>query len=350
MSVQKESSNIIRLAHGAGGILQEELIKFIIKDITIKKISNGIGVEELDDGATIPLKDYNQEIVITTDGHTVYPIFFPGGDLGSLSVCGTVNDLLMMGAEPIAITSVIIIEEGFKFDILEKIIHSFNLKAKEANIAIIAGDTKVMPHGSLNEIIMATTGIGIKDKQIKILDNGLKIGDKVIITGSIGDHGTAIMASREGLNITTDLISDLGFLLEINNALKDEIKNNYIHAMKDPTRGGIAGSLNDWAKKSNVGIFIEEEKIPIKKQVKAICDMLGLDPYNIASEGRALLSVDSKFADIILQKIKSTQIGKGAEIIGEVRADNPKKVLLETIVGGTRFIDMPLGELIPRIC
>ncbi len=350
MSSQKESSNIIRLAHGAGGFLQEELINFIIKDIAIKKISNGIGVEELDDGATIPLKDYNQEIVITTDGHTVYPIFFPGGDLGSLSVCGTVNDLLMMGAEPIAITSVIIIEEGFKFDTLEKIIHSFNLKAKEANIAIIAGDTKVMPNGSLNEIIMATTGIGIKDKQIKILDNGLKIGDKIIITGSIGDHGTALMASREGLNISTDLKSDLGFLLEINNILGFEIKNNYIHAMKDPTRGGIAGNLNDWAKKSNVGIYIEEEKIPIKKQVTAICDMLGLDPYNIASEGRALLSVDPQFAEVILKKIKSTQIGKGAEIIGEVKSENPKQVLLKTIVGGTRFIDMPLGELIPRIC
>jgi hydrogenase expression/formation protein HypE len=350
MSIKKESSNVIRLAHGAGGVLQEELIKFIIKDIAFKKISNGIGVEELDDGATIPLKDYNQEIVITADGHTVYPIFFPGGNLGSLSVCGTVNDLLMMGAEPIAITSVIIIEEGFKIENLEKILHSFNLKAKEANIAIIAGDTKVMPNGSLNEIIMATTGIGIKDKHIKILDNELKIGDKIIITGSIGDHGTALMASREGLNISTDLESDIGFLLEINNVVKSEIQNNYIHAMKDPTRGGIAASLNDWAKKSNLGIFIEEEKIPIKKQVKAICDMLGLDPYDIASEGRALLSVDPKFADTILHKIKSTKIGKDAEIIGEVRADNPKKVLLETIVGGTRFIDMPLGELIPRIC
>jgi len=350
MSMKKESSRVIRLAHGAGGVLQEELINFIIKDIAIKKISNGIGVEELDDGATIPLKDYNQEIVITADGHTVYPIFFPGGDIGSLSVCGTVNDLLMMGADPIAITSVIIIEEGFKLDTLEKIIHSFNLKAKEANIGIIAGDTKVMPNGSLNEIIMATTGIGIKDKLIKILDNGLKIGDKIIITGSIGDHGTALMASREGLNISTDLKSDLGFLLEINNILEFEIKNNYIHAMKDPTRGGIAGSLNDWAKKSNVGIYIEEEKIPIKKQVKAICDMLGLDPYNIASEGRALLSVESQFAHVILKKIKSTQIGKGAEIIGEVKSENPKQVLLKTIVGGTRFIDMPLGELIPRIC
>ncbi|MFX1481009.1 MAG: hydrogenase expression/formation protein HypE [Promethearchaeota archaeon] len=350
MSGKKGSSEVIRLAHGAGGVLQEQLINFIIKDIPFKKIKAGIGVEELDDGATIPLDDYDKEIVVTADGHTVFPLFFPGGDLGTLSICGTVNDLLMMGAEPIALTSMIIIEEGFEFGNLEKMINSMNLKAKEAHIAIIAGDTKVMPRGTLNEIIIATTGIGIKDKSIKILDNNLKIGDKIILTGSIGDHGTALMASREGLNITTDLNSDISLLLEIYNVIKSEIDNNIIHAMKDPTRGGIAAALNDWAKKSNVSIWIDEEKVPIKKQVSAICDMLGLDPYNIASEGRALLAVDPVYSETILKKIKSTQIGRSAEIIGEVKSENPKRVLLKTIVGGTRFIDMPLGEPIPRIC
>ncbi|TFG24039.1 MAG: hydrogenase expression/formation protein HypE [Promethearchaeota archaeon] len=351
MSEKKESSKfIIRLAHGAGGVLQEELINFITKDIALKNVNKGIGVEELDDGATIPLENYDKEMVITADGHTVSPLFFPGGNLGTLSICGTVNDLLMMGAEPLALTSTIIIEEGFKFEILEKIIKSFNEKAKEANIAIIAGDTKIMPRGSLDEMIIATSGIGIKDKNIKIVDNGLKVGDKIIITGTIGDHGTALMASREGLNISTDLESDVNLLLEINESIKSEIKSNYIHAMKDPTRGGIAGALNDWASKSNVSIYLEEEKIPIKKQVNAICDMLGLDPFNIACEGRALLSVDPAQAEKILQKIKSTQIGKEAEIIGEVKAENPKKVFLKTIIGGTRFVDMPLGEPIPRIC
>ncbi|MFX1307495.1 MAG: AIR synthase-related protein, partial [Promethearchaeota archaeon] len=175
-------------------------------------------------------------------------------------------------------------------------------------------------------------------------------GDHIILTGTIGDHGTALMASREGLNISTDLKSDISLLLEIYEAIKPEIKGNYIHAMKDPTRGGIAAALNNWAEKSNISIWIEEEKVPIKKQVIAICDMLGLDPYNIASEGRALLSVDPIHSQNILDKIKSTQIGKEAEIIGEVKADNPKRVFLRTIVGGTRFIDMPLGEPIPRIC
>jgi hydrogenase expression/formation protein HypE len=350
MSNKKESLDVIRLAHGAGGVLQEKLIDFITKNIPLKNVNNGIGIEELDDGATIPLENYHKEIVVTADGHTVFPLFFPGGDLGTLSVCGTVNDLIMMGAEPIALTSMIIIEEGFEFEKLGKLVDSMNLKTKEANIAIIAGDTKVMPRGTLNEIIMATTGFGLKDEKIKILDNNLQTGDKIIISGSIGDHGTALMASREGLNISTDLRSDISLLLEIYRAIKLEIDNNVIHAMKDPTRGGIAAALNDWAQKSNKSIWIEDGKVPIKKQVSAICDMLGLDPYNIACEGRALLSVDPEHSENILKKIKATQIGKDAEIIGEVKSEKPKRVLLKTIVGGTRFIDMPLGEPIPRIC
>jgi hydrogenase expression/formation protein HypE len=277
-------------------------------------------------------------------------LFFPGGDLGTLSICGTVNDIIMMGAKPLALTSMIIIEEGFEFNNLEKIINSMNSIAEKANIAIIAGDTKVMPKGTLNEIIIATTGIGIKDKNIKILDNNIKPGDHVILTGSIGDHGTALMALREGLNISTDLKSDISLLLEIYDVLKSDISNNYIHAMKDPTRGGIAAALNDWAIKSNVSIWIDEEKVPLKKQVSAICDMLGLDPYNIASEGRALISVDPEHSGKVLEKIKSIEIGKDAEIIGRVKAEDPKRVFLKTIVGGTRFVDMPIGEPIPRIC
>ncbi len=350
MSIKKESSKVIRLAHGAGGSMGAQLIEFITKNIPFKNVNNGIGVEELDDAATIPLENYDKEIVITADGHTVFPIFFPGGDLGKLSICGTVNDILMMGADPIALTSIIIIEEGFKFETLAKVIESFNITAKEANIAVIAGDTKVMPRGTLNEIIITTTGIGIRDKKIKIQDNNIKVGDKIILTGTIGDHGTALMASREGLNISSDLESDVAFLLDLINAIKDEIENNFVHAMKDPTRGGIAGALNDWANKNNMSILIEEEKIPLKKQVQAICDMLGLDPFNIACEGRALLAVDLSKAEEILNKIKNTTLGREAEIIGEVRADNPKRVLLRTIVGGIRFVDMPLGEPIPRIC
>ena len=350
MSKKKGSSNIIRLAHGAGGSLQEELIMFITRNIPLKNVNNGIGVEELDDGATIPLKNYDKEIVITADGHTVYPIFFPGGDLGKLSVCGTVNDILMMGGDPIALTSMILIEEGFDFETLGKIVDSLNDTARDANIAIIAGDTKIMPQGSLDEIIISTTGIGLRDKKIKIEDKNIQVGDKIIITGTIGDHGTSLMASREGLNISTDLESDVALLSDIINEIKSFINENLIHAMKDPTRGGIAGALNDWANKSNTSILIEEEKIPIRKEVQAICDMLGLDPFNIACEGRALIAVDPDQAEEILNRIKSTSLGIDAQIIGEIKAENPKRVLLKTVVGGTRFVDMPIGEPIPRIC
>jgi hydrogenase expression/formation protein HypE len=350
MSMKKLSSSVVQLSHGAGGVLQEELIEFITKNITLKNVNKGIGVKELDDGATIPLEDYDKEIVVSADGHTVYPLFFPGGNLGILSTCGTVNDLLMMGATPLAMTSIVIIEEGLKFETLDKVINSFNFTAKEANVAIIAGDSKVMPKGTLSEMIMATTGIGIKSKKIKILDNNLQPGDKIIVTGSIGDHGTALLSSREGLNIQTDLISDVAFLIDVKNSMQSEIDANLIHAMKDPTRGGIAGALNEWATKSNVSILLEEEKIPIKKQVNAICDMLGLDPFTIACEGRALISVDASIAEQVVQKIRGTKNGKEAVIIGEVSKENPKKVFLKTIVGGTRFVDMPLGEPIPRIC
>ncbi|MFX1239096.1 MAG: hydrogenase expression/formation protein HypE [Promethearchaeota archaeon] len=350
MEEKKPTEKIVRLAHGAGGVLQEELVQFLTEGIARKCVNDGVGVKELDDGATIPLEDYDKEIVVTADGHTVFPLLFPGGDLGKLSVCGTVNDLLMMGAKPLALTSIVIIEEGFSFEKLKLLMDSFNESARQADVAIIAGDSKVMPRGTLNDIIIGTTGIGIKSKQVKIEDNNLKVGDKIIITGSIGDHGTALMASREGLNIETDLTSDVNLLIEINEALESFILKNEIHAMKDPTRGGIAAALNDWANKSNVSVLIEEEKVPIKKQVKAICDMLGLDPYNIACEGRALLSVNPARADDILEVIKNTAIGKGAEIIGTVQAENPKKVFMKTLVGGTRFVDMPLGEPIPRIC
>ena len=350
MSMRKLSSSVVQLSHGAGGVLQEELIEFITRNITKKNINKGIGVKELDDGATIPLEDYEMEIVVSADGHTVHPLFFPGGNLRTLSACGTVNDLLMMGATPLAMTSVVIIEEGFKFETLDKVINSFNFTAKEANVAIIAGDSKVMPKGTLNEMIMATTGIGIKSKKIKILDNNLQPGDSIIITGSIGDHGTALLSSREGLNIQTDLVSDVAFLTDVNKAIQSEIEANLIHAMKDPTRGGISGALNEWATKSNVSILLEEEKIPIKKQVNAICDILGLDPFTIACEGRALISVDPSRTDQVLEKIRETKNGKDAVIIGEVKKENLKKVLLKTMVGGTRFVDKPLGEPIPRIC
>jgi len=338
---------IIQLGHGGGGILQWELIKFITEKIPIKKISNGVGVDAYDDGATIPLDNYDYEIVITADGHTVDPLFFPGGDLGKLSVCGTVNDLIMMGAKPLALTSVVLIEEGTSFDFLGKIMDSFNKTAGEGGIAILAGDTKVMPRGSLKEVIITTSGIGIKPKKIKILDSNCKPGAKIILTGSIGDHGAALIARREGIDLETKLESDVAMLTPLYNIIKDQPG---ILAMKDPTRGGLSAALNEWADKSNVSIWVEESQLLIKREVKAISDILGLDPLEIANEGKAIICVESEYASEVLEKIKKTLIGKEARIIAEVKESNPKLVIMLTPLGSKRIIEKPMGELIPRIC
>ena len=338
---------IIQLGHGGGGIMQSELIKFITENIPIKKIANGIGVDSYDDGATIPLENYDYEIVITADGHTVDPLFFPGGDLGKLSVCGTVNDLIMMGAKPLALTSVVLIEEGTSFDFLGKIMDSFNKTAEKGGIAIIAGDTKVMPRGSLKEVIITTSGIGIKPKNRRILDSNCKPGAKIILTGSIGDHGAALIARREGIDLETELKSDVAMLTPLYAIIKEQPG---ILAMKDPTRGGLSAALNEWAEKSNVSIWVEESELLIKREVKAISDILGLDPLEIANEGKAIICVESQYASEILEKIQKTSIGKEARIIADVKESNPKLVIMRTPLGSKRIIEKPMGELIPRIC
>ncbi|MHA2019889.1 MAG: hydrogenase expression/formation protein HypE [Promethearchaeota archaeon] len=344
---EKKKLELVTLGHGGGGILQGELIKFITEKISIKKIANGIGINDYDDGATIPLDNYDYEIVVTADGHTVDPIFFPGGDLGKLSICGTVNDLIMMGAKPLALTSVVLIEEGTSFEFLGKIMDSFNKTAGESQIAILAGDTKVMPRGSLKEIVITTTGIGIKPKDLKILDSNCKPEAKIILTGSIGDHGAALIARREGIDLETKLLSDVTALTPLYDVIKDQPG---ILAMKDPTRGGLAAALNEWAEKSNVSIWVEESQLLIKREVKAISDILGLDPLEIANEGKAIICVESQFVAEVLEKVQKTSIGKNARIIAEVKKSNPKTVIMETPLGSKRIIEKPMGELIPRIC
>ncbi len=345
--VENPEKKIVQLGHGGGGIMQGELIRYITENIPIKQISSGIGVDAYDDGATIPLDNYDYEIVVTADGHTVYPLIFPGGDLGKLSVCGTVNDLIMMGAKPLALTSIVLIEEGQTFEFVGKIMESFNQTAGKAGIAILAGDTKVMPRGTLKEMVISTSGIGIKPKKTIIKDSNCQPGSKIILTGSIGDHGAALMARREGIDLTTELKSDLAMLLPLYEIIKDHPE---VLAMKDPTRGGVSSALNEWAEKSHVSIWIDEQQIIIRKEVKAICDILGLDPMEIANEGKAIICVEASYADELLLAIQSTPIGKEAQIIGEVKADKPGLVVMQTPLGGKRIIEKPMGELIPRIC
>lgn len=345
--MKQQDEKVVLLSHGAGGILQEELIKFLTSSVKLRRVGQGIGLDEFDDGATIPLEDSELELVMSADGHSINPLFFPGGDIGILSAASTINDIAMMGARCIALSSTFFIEEGFPFEKLKKIKDSFNKSLESNRVALICGDTKVIPKGQLDQLMMSTTGIGIRPKKRVIADNNVKSGDKIIISGPVGNHEAALIANRHGIDLKTNLISDVAILLDLTEPLFD-IKG--VHAMKDPTRGGIASALNHWAHQSQVSILIEEKEIPILTEVHSICEILGLDPYQLASEGKALIAVDEKDAQVVLQALRSHKLGRDAKIVGTVQKENPGMVLLKTEWGGTKFLDMPYGEAIPRVC
>lgn len=336
----------VEIAHGAGGKKMDELLEIIMKNIKLRKIGNGIGLDDKDDGATIRID--SKRIVVSTDGHTVHPLFFPGGDLGKLAITGVVNDICVMGAEPIAILSSIIVEEGFPIKKLKKIVDSMASNAESCNVAIIAGDTKVMPRGTLDQMIIVTSGIGIiASETTDIRDSNLEPGDKIIVSGTVGDHGIALMANREGISFETELISDIASIQDI---VKAALDVGGVVAMKDPTRGGLAAALNEWSEKSKVSLWLEDELIPIAPAVKAASEMLGLDPLGITCEGRVIIGVRPEKAEEVFEAIKNIPTGSNAAIIGDVRAERPGFVLSKTIVGGHRIIEKPIGEQIPRVC
>ncbi|AFK22329.1 hydrogenase expression/formation protein HypE [Pyrococcus sp. ST04] len=322
----------------------EELIRTVIlKNIKISS-AGGIGLEALDDGATIPLGD--EHIVFTIDGHTVKPIFFPGGDIGRLAVSGTVNDLAVMGAKPLALASSLIIGEGFEVSDLERILKSMNDTAQEVPVPIITGDTKVVEDEI--GIFVITAGVGITQRPIT--DSGAKIGDLVLVSGTIGDHGIALMSHREGISFETELKSDVSPIWDVVEAVAKEIGWENIHAMKDPTRGGLSNALNEMARKANVGILVRENDIPIKPEVKAASEMLGISPYEVANEGKVVMIVSKEYGEDALEAMKKLEKGKNAAIIGEVIKEYPGKVILETGIGGKRFMEPPIGDPVPRVC
>ena len=334
----------IGMNHGAGGEVMEKLIKeTILSNISKKSVNNGIGLEDLDDGATIPMDDY--EIIVTTDGHTVQPLFFPGGDIGRISAAGTINDVSMMGAKPLPITNAMIVQEGFDIEDMDKIMKSMNDTCAEADVALIAGDTKVMESNKLDGIVIVTTGIGIAKKGEVIRDSTLEVGDKIIVTGSIGDHGMSLMSFREGFGFETDLNSDCAPMWGI---VSKALEVGGVHAMKDPTRGGFANAINEMAEKSNVGVLLENDAIPIKREVHAVSEMLGIDPFEVANEGKVVMGVAADKADEILEAIKTDKYGKDAAIIGEVVEG--KHVIIETAVGGQRILEAPIADPVPRVC
>ncbi|MGM0771958.1 MAG: hydrogenase expression/formation protein HypE [Halobacteriota archaeon] len=353
----------IRMEHGAGGDPMQALIRDLILNNITNRSAGLVGLDDLDDGATINITNTiensnrngngtnHAEIVVTTDSHVIKPAFFPNSNIGRLAVSGTVNDLAVMGAEPLALTCAMIVPEGFELASFEKIIISMNEAAEEAGIPIITGDTKTIERNGLDSIIINTTGIGIANGVIR--DCGLCPGDKIILTGTIGDHGISLLAHREGFELGSDLVSDVAPLW---NMVKDifHIQTSEgkpaISAMKDPTRGGLAGSLNEMAQKSGTGIIIEQKELPIKEAVASACEMLGIDPLEVANEGKAIICVKAEHAEEVLAIVRENEYGKDAVIIGEATKENSGKVLMRTTIGSMRYVDTPTGDLIPRIC
>ncbi len=330
----------ILLAHGSGGKLAHELVEKSF----LQAFTNPI-LAKLDDSAVF---DFSGRLAFTTDSYVVSPIFFPGGDIGKLAVCGTVNDLAMSGAQPLYLSLSFIIEEGLPQSELGQIVDSIQNAAKEAGVKIATGDTKVVNRGSADKLFINTAGIGIIPQRVDISGSNATLGDRVLLSGPIGDHGIAVLSQREGLCFSTQLESDCAPLNSLVAEMLETSPN--IHCLRDPTRGGLATTLNELAKQSKVSIRIEEEKIPVRKEVLAACEMLGFDPLYIANEGKLVAILSAEDADRVLKAMRENPYGKDASIIGEVRAEHPGRVVMKTCLGTSRIVDMLVGDPLPRIC
>jgi hydrogenase expression/formation protein HypE len=335
-----KASNRILLAHGSGGKLAHELIE---KGF-LPQLSNPL-LNKLDDSAVF---DLSGRLAFTTDSYVVNPIFFPGGDIGRLAVCGTVNDLSMTGAVPLYLSLALIIEEGLPHEDLMRVIRSVQQAAAEAGVQIVTGDTKVVNRGSADRLFINTAGVGIVPRGLEISGSKAQPGDRVIISGTMGDHGIAVLSQREGLSFSTELKSDCA---PLNRLVAEMIEvSSRIHCLRDPTRGGLATTLNELAAQSKVSIRIEEEKLPVREEVSAACEMLGLDPLYVANEGKLVAIVAPEDAEAVVDRMHRNAYGSDAAIIGEVRQQNPGRVVMKTRLGASRIVDMLVGDPLPRIC
>jgi len=335
------SEDRILLAHGSGGELSHRLVASLFA----KNFQNPL-LQPLDDSAVISAG--GERWAFTTDSYVVTPLFFPGGDIGKLAVCGTVNDLSMSGAHPLYLSAGFIIEEGFLFADLKRIVESMQRTAAEAGVMIITGDTKVVNRGAADGVFINTAGIGRVPPGIHISGHNARPGDKVLVSGTLGDHGVAILSAREGLEFSTALVSDCA---PLNHLVKKLIAASpHIHCLRDPTRGGLSSTLNELARQSGVGIWVEETRIPVKNEVRGACELLGFEPWNMANEGKLVAIVAAEAAEEILRDMREHPLGRDAAIIGEVKEDSPEKVVLRTPIGSTRILDMMVGEPLPRIC
>jgi len=345
----------ITMAHGAGGTVMSELIKkHVLRHLGGSRAE--VPLEALDDAAVI------DDVVLKSDSHAVKPIFFPGGDIGRLAVAGTINDIAVMGAEPVALTCGFVLEEGLPIADLERILESMSQTCREAGVHIITGDTKVVEKGALGGCVVNTSGIGRRNEALErnieevkkyrsfdarwILDSNLRNGDKIIVSGTLGDHGLAVLSSQEGYDFGSQITSDV---TPLNKLVIRLLNVGGIVAMKDPTRGGLSNALNEWSEKSRVGILTQEEKIPIREDVRAACEMLGIDPLEVGNEGKIVIGVVPQKAENVLAALKQTKEGEDAQIIGEA-TNQFNGVILETAVGGKRILAPPVGDPVPRIC
>lgn len=330
----------VLLAHGSGGKLMHDLVKKSF----ISTLGNPI-LDKLDDSAVFELSG---RMAFTTDSYVVSPIFFPGGDIGKLAVCGTVNDLSMSGATPLYLSLSFIIEEGLLIADLGKIVNSIRQAAAEAGVKIVTGDTKVVDQGSADKLFINTSGVGLVPPGVDISGANAKPGDKVIVSGTLGDHGIAVLSQREGLRFHVPVPSDCS---PLNRLVAEMLETSTsLHCLRDPTRGGLATSLNEFAYQSQVGINLDEVSIPVNKAVLSACELLGFDPLYVANEGKLIAVVAPADADKVLAKIRRNQYGREAAIIGEVVNEHPGRVVIKTPYGSSRILDMLSGELLPRIC
>ena len=355
----KTENEKITMLHGAGGTVMHDLVKnHIVKSFGGLDNFADVPLEAMDDAAAIG------DLVFKSDSHAVKPIFFPGGDIGRLSISGTVNDISALGAEPYALASGFILEEGLPMADLDRILESMRQTMIEAGVGIVTGDTKVVEKGSLGGCVMNISGIGRRSaalesnlKMVKkfrpsftarwALDSNLAVGDKIILSGTIGDHGLAVLSAQQGLTFGSEIKSDVKPLNRMIQRVLGEVGG--VVTMKDPTRGGLADALSEFTEKSKIGILIQEDKVPIRKDVVAACEMLGLDPLEVGNEGKMLFGVVPQKAEEVLAFLKQTSEGKDAQIIGEV-TDAFKGVAMQTVVGGKRIIARPIGDPVPRIC
>ena len=343
MTTRAAGGDRITLKHGAGG----PAMRALIEQLFVKGVEDppgSVGLSAMDDGAALPLGD-GRFLVLTTDSHVVSPIFFPGGDIGRLAVCGTVNDLAMMGAtEVLGLTCAVVVEEGFARADLARVHASMREACREAGATVVTGDTKVMGKGQLDGLILNTAGVALTRHVVR--DNGLRAGDRILVTGTIGDHGFSVLVARNGLELDGELRSDVA---PLNGLIRAALAAGDISAMKDPTRGGLSSALHEMAEKSGVGVLLEEKAVPLRQEVRAAAELLGIDPLQVANEGKAVLGVRPEAAGRVLAALRAHSLGRDAAIVGTCVAENPGRVVLDTGFG-KRLLAEPEGDPQPRIC